>query len=54
MMDIPHIGFIVAAYGVTAVAFVTMIAVVWFDYRSLSAQLAMLEARRPAKEGNVK
>jgi len=54
MMDIPHIGFIVAAYGVTGVAIVVMVAVVWLDYRSLSAQLARLEAKRTAKEGSVK
>jgi len=52
MMDIPHIGFIVAAYGVTGVAIVAMVA--WLDYRSLSAQLARLEAKRTAKEGSVK
>ena len=54
MMDIPHIGFIFAAYGVTAIAIIAMVAVVWLDYRSLSAQLAALEARRPGREGGVK
>jgi len=53
MMDIPHIGFIVAAYGVAAVAIAAMVATIWFDYRSLSAQLAALEAERPNRKGDA-
>ena len=41
---IPHLGFIVAAYAVAAVAIAAMIAVVWLDYRDLTAKLARLEA----------
>jgi heme exporter protein CcmD len=46
MLDIPHLGFIIAAYGVAAVALVAMIAAVWLDYRSLSSQLEALEKGR--------
>jgi heme exporter protein CcmD len=40
---IPHLGFIVAAYAVTAVAIAAMIAAVLLDYRDLTAKLARLE-----------
>jgi heme exporter protein CcmD len=46
MMEVPHLGFIVAAYAVTAAAIAAMIGAVWLDYRDLAAKLARLEARR--------
>ena len=46
MLDIPHIGFIVAAYGVAFVVILAMIAGVVLDYRRLSEQLQRLEVRR--------
>jgi heme exporter protein CcmD len=42
-LDTPHVGFIVAAYAVAAVALIGMIVAVWLDYRSLSSQLEALE-----------
>jgi heme exporter protein CcmD len=44
--DIPHLGFIVAAYGIAAVVVAAMIAAILLDYRDLSARLAKLETRR--------
>jgi len=46
MIHVPHLGFIVAAYLVAVVAIAAMIAVVWWDYRELVAQLARLERER--------
>ena len=46
MSDIPHIGFIVAAYLVAGAGVLAMIGAVLFDYRSLSRALARLEATR--------
>ena len=46
MSEIPHIGFIVAAYLVTAAAIVAMIGAIVFDYRRLSRALSRLEAAR--------
>jgi heme exporter protein CcmD len=46
MNDIPHLGFIVAAFVVAAVTIVGMIAAILWDYRDLSARLARLEDRR--------
>ncbi len=51
MMDIHHIGFILAAYAITAVAIAAMIAAVWLDYRILGAELEALEAGRRDKTG---
>jgi len=51
MLDIPHIGFIVAAYGVAFVAIAAMIAAVTLDYRQLTAQLQRLEGRRHPGDG---
>ncbi len=45
-MAVPHFGFIVAAYAVTAVAVVAMIAVILWDYRTLRAELRTLEGGR--------
>ncbi len=39
MMNDPHIGFVVAAYGVAFVVLAAMIGSVLFDYRRLSASL---------------
>jgi heme exporter protein CcmD len=44
--DIPHLGYIVAAYAVAAVAIVVMIASILLDYRDLTARLAELATRR--------
>jgi heme exporter protein CcmD len=49
MSDIPHIGFIVAAYVVATVVIIGMIGVILFDYRSLSRALERLEATRRDK-----
>ena len=54
-MTDPHIGFIVAAYGVAAATIGAMIAYVALDYRRLSAHLdeltqALDAARRGAKD----
>ena len=46
MSDIPHIGFIVAAYLVTAAAILVMIGAIVVDYRRLSRALSRLEAVR--------
>ncbi len=50
MSTIPHLGYIVAAYGVAFVALAAMIGAVWFDYRSLSAQLEALDRNRGGRE----
>jgi len=42
--DIPHIGFIVAAYLVTLAAIVVMVGAVLVDYRRLSRALDRLDA----------
>ena len=44
MSDIPHIGFIVAAYLVTAAAIIVMIGAILVDYRRLSRALNRLDA----------
>ena len=49
MMDIPHIGFIIASYAIAAAAIVGMIGVILLDYRKLSAELAALERRGGAR-----
>ena len=46
MSDIPHIGFIVAAYLVTAATILAMIGAVVADYRQLSRALGRLDAAR--------
>ena len=46
VMDIPHIGFIVAAYALATLAIGVMIAMILIDYRGLSASLRALEAGR--------
>ena len=46
MRDIPHFGFIVAAYLVTAVAILAMIGAIVVDYRRLSRALNRLDAAR--------
>lgn len=44
-MDDPHLGFIIAAYSVTAVMLVGLIGWILIDGRRLKRQLARLEAR---------
>ena len=46
MSDIPHLGYIVAAYAVAACAIAVMIAAILVDYRDLTARLAKFETRR--------
>jgi len=46
MSEIPHIGFIVAAYVVTAAAIAVMVGAVLVDYRRLGRALSRLEAAR--------
>jgi heme exporter protein CcmD len=45
MMDIPHIGFILAAYAVTAAVVGGAVAAVLLDRRALLRSLERLEAR---------
>ena len=57
-MTDPHIGFIVAAYGIAATTIGAMIAYVALDYRRLSAHLdeltQSLEAARRAGKDAVR
>ena len=46
MSEIPHLGFIVAAFVVAGATIATMIGALWLDYRDLSAKLARLEVGR--------
>lgn len=46
MTEIPHLGYIVAAYAVAIMAIAAMTAVVLWDYRDLQARLARLESER--------
>ena len=46
MSEVPHIGFIVAAYLVTAIAILAMIGAIVVDYRRLSRALSRLDAAR--------
>ena len=46
MNEIPHLGFIVAAFAVAGVTILGMIAAIVWDYRDLTAKLARLEDRR--------
>jgi heme exporter protein CcmD len=54
MSAIPHIEMIVAAYVLAAVAIALMISWVWFDYRSLRAELAALERSSGDRAGSAK
>ena len=51
----PHIGFIIAAYGVAAATIGAMIGWVVLDFRNLSAELARatraLDGAREARDG---
>ncbi len=46
MSDVPHIGFIVAAYAVTAVVLLGLVAAILVDGRAQRRLLAQLEAER--------
>ena len=46
MSEVPHLGFIVAAYAVAVVVIAAMIGAILFDYRDLLAKLEKLDARR--------
>lgn len=48
MLDVPHIGFILAAYGLTAVAVAAMVVAVIADGRALRRKLAGLGRRGEA------
>ena len=48
MMDVPHIGFIVAAYAVTAAVMLGAVMVVLLDRRALLRALDRLDPRRSA------
>ena len=48
MMAVPHVGFILAAYALTAVAMVGMVATVVMDGRGLRRALDRLDPRRSA------
>ena len=50
MSEIPHIGYIVAAYAVAAAAILGMIVKILWDYRALSAELRALEGARGAAD----
>ena len=45
MMDVPHLGFIVAAYVVTTFVLVGTAAAILLDGRALRRSLALMEAR---------
>ena len=48
MMAVPHIGFILAAYALTAVTMVGMVATIVMDGRSVRRALDRLDPRRGA------
>ena len=50
MSAIPHIEYIVAAYGIAALVIVAMAAKILWDYRTLGAELRALEQARGAKD----
>ena len=52
MMADPHIGFVIAAYAITAAVLAMMIASVVLDYRRLSADLD--EATRALDDARVR
>jgi heme exporter protein CcmD len=43
--DIPHLGFIIVAYGVAVVVVAMMIGAILFEFRDLTARLAKFEKR---------
>ena len=45
MSEIPHLGFIVAAYAIAGVSVAATIGWITLDYRALRARLAELETR---------
>ena len=49
----PHIGFVVAAYGISAAVIAGMIAAVLMRYRSTTRHLAELEARGAPRRRKV-
>jgi len=46
-MNVSHAGFILAAYAVTAVVVIGMIATLALDHRGLKRALARFPSRRP-------
>jgi heme exporter protein CcmD len=53
MIDVPHLGFIVAAYAFAALTILAMVAAILLDYRALGAKLRALEdARADRAEGS--
>jgi len=52
MTQTPHLGFIVAAYGLAALTILAMVVAIFLDYRELRAKLRALEgAATGAAEG---
>jgi heme exporter protein CcmD len=49
LFAVPHIGFIVAAYGVTALVLAVMVAAVLLDGRAQARLLARLDAKTARK-----
>jgi heme exporter protein D len=47
----PHAGYILAAYGLTALVLGGLVAGIVADYRRQQRRLATLEARRPGEAG---
>ena len=50
MIAAPHFGFVVAAYALTALTILAMIAAIVWDYRALLAALRRLEAARGGED----
>ncbi len=49
MSAIPHLGFIIAAYALTALVVFGMIAAIWTDHRRLNRALAALDEARAGR-----
>jgi heme exporter protein CcmD len=48
LLDLPHIGFVIAAYAVALVVVVLLIGMVLFDYSALRRALTAHEVRSPS------
>ena len=47
-MNVPHVGFILAAYAITALTLVGMIGALVLDHRALRRDLARMRDREPS------
>jgi heme exporter protein CcmD len=45
VVDLPHIGFVIAAYAVAAIVVVLLIGSIIFDHKSLRRALALYETK---------